>query len=152
MHTRDTKRWAVLTWVAAGLLMAGCGETSISTTQLSGANEVPPVTGTSATGAATATLEDDKLIVSGSFSGLTSALTEDAAHVHQAPPGENGGIVFDLNVTPGADGRSGSFTGTRTLNETQRKAFKDGLFYVNIHSMNYPAGEIRGQFSTITSD
>lgn len=154
MHMRDTKRWAVLTWVAAGLLMAGCGSSSISTTELKGSNEVPPVTSTSASGTANATLDGDELTVSGTFSGLSSALHEvsgSAAHVHQAAPGANGDIVFNLTVTPGADAKSGSFSGSKTLNDTQQKAFKDGLFYVNIHTDNNPTGEIRGQFGTITN-
>jgi hypothetical protein len=152
MHIRDTKRWAVLTSMVAGLLLASCGGSSVSTTQLQGTNEVPP-TSSSATGTATATLDGDDLTVTGSFSGLSSALHEvsgSAAHVHQAAAGQNGDIVFNLDVTPGADSRSGTFSGKKTLNDTQKTAFKDGLFYVNIHSENFPMGEIRGQFSNVT--
>ncbi len=150
MHTRFTKRWAVLTWVGAGLLgLIGCGnQTDVATTQLSGANEVPAVT-TSASGTATATLDGDELEVTGTFSGLGSALQEvsgSSIHVHNAPAGQNGPIVFNLIVTVGADGRTGSFTGTQKLNNEQQRAFRDGLLYVNVHTVNYMGGEIRGQF------
>ncbi|WP_395837540.1 CHRD domain-containing protein [Archangium violaceum] len=147
MHTRDMKRWGVLTLLGAGLLgVVGCGESYVSTTQLSGANEVPPVT-TSASGTASATLDGDELSVSGTFSGLSSPLHEESgssAHVHQAPPGENGGIVFNLSVTS-----DGNFSGTKKLTDAEKEAFKAGRFYVNVHSENHKTGEIRGQFASI---
>jgi hypothetical protein len=154
MHMRYTMRWgAVLSLVGAGLLaLAGCGEDKlVATTQLSGANENPPVTATSATGTATATLDGDELTVNGTFSNLSSDLQEvsgSAAHVHQAPVGQNGPIVFNLTVTVGADNRTGSYTGTKTLSPDEQDAFKAGEFYVNVHSVNYMGGEIRGQFSS----
>ena len=150
MQTRDTKRWTVLTLVGAGLLaLAGCGAPYVATTQMSGANENPPVTGTTSSGTATATLDGDELTVTGTFSGLSSDLQEvagSAAHVHQAAMGANGPVVFSLTVTAGAGGRTGSFTGTRSLSGDEQKAFKDGLFYVNVHTVNYMGGEVRGQF------
>jgi len=151
MHTRYMPRQAVLMLLGAGLLgLTGCGKDSyVSTTQLSGANEVPPVT-TSATGTANATLEGEELSVSGTFGGLSSALHEvagSAAHVHNAPPGENGGIVFNLTVAA-----NGSFSGTRKLNDAEQEAFKAGRFYVNIHTANYMQGEIRGQFTSIRGE
>ncbi|QRK12036.1 CHRD domain-containing protein [Archangium violaceum] len=146
---REMKRWGVLTLLGAGLLgLVGCGESHVSTTQLSGANEVPPVT-TSASGTASATLDGDELSVSGTFSGLSSPLYEEsgsAAHVHQAPPGENGGIVFNLTVSG-----DGAFSGTKKLTDAEQEAFKAGRFYVNVHTENHPTGEIRGQFSTTIS-
>jgi hypothetical protein len=153
MHMRHTMRWgAVLTLVGTGLLaLTGCGETLVATTQLSGANEVPPVTATSATGTATATLDGDELTVNGTFSGLGSDLQEvsgSAAHVHRAAVGQNGPILFNLTVTAGADRRTGSYTGTKTLNSDERDAFKAGELYVNVHSVNYMGGEIRGQFAS----
>lgn len=151
MHTRDTKRWTVLGVLGAGLLaLAGCGAKSyVATTQLSGANEVPAVT-TNATGIATATLEGDKLTVTGTFSGLQSNLqvapgTMSAAHVHQGAQGTTGAPILDLTITT-SDQRNGSYTGTKDLTDEQQEAFKDGLLYVNVHTVNNPGGEIRGQF------
>ncbi|PTL79823.1 CHRD domain-containing protein [Vitiosangium sp. GDMCC 1.1324] len=157
MHTRNTKHWVVLTWVAAGLLgLAGCGnDTFVSTTELKGANEVPAVT-TSASGTANATLDGDTLTVTGNYSGLSSALHEvsgSAAHVHQAATGENGPILFNLTVTPSAaDSRNGTFNGSKNLNDTEKQAFKDGLLYVNVHTEANQSGEIRGQFSLVKAE
>ncbi|MFY0526349.1 CHRD domain-containing protein [Archangium gephyra] len=157
MHTRKTNRWTVLGMLGAGLLvLAGCGGQSyVATTQLSGANEVPPVT-TNANGVATATLDGDKLTVTGTFSGLQSNLQEvsgtgSAAHVHQAAQGTNGPVVFSLGVTT-SEQRNGSYTGTKNLSKEEQEAFKGGLFYVNVHSVNAPGGEIRGQLIPTESD
>lgn len=150
MHMREMKRWGVLTLLGAGLMgLVGCGKSYVSTTQLAGANEVPAVT-TSASGTASATLDGDELSVSGTFSGLSSSLYEEsgsAAHVHQAPPGENGGIVFNLTISG-----DGSFNGTKKLSDAEQEAFKAGRFYVNVHTENHKTGEIRGQFATIISN
>ncbi len=151
MHMRDTKRWAVLAVLGAGLLgMTGCGKSSVSTTQLSGNNEVPAVT-TTASGTANATLDGDELSVSGTYSGLSSALFEvsgSSAHVHNAPTGENGPIVFNLTV----NASNGSFSGTKTLTDSEKDAFAAGRFYVNIHTENHNGGELRGQFSNIVEE
>jgi hypothetical protein len=153
MHTRDTKRWTVLGVLGAGLLaLAGCGSKSwVATTQLSGANEVPPTSvPTTTMGIATAKLEGDKLTINGTFSGLQSNLqvapgTQSAAHVHQGAPGNNGAPILDLSITT-TDERNGSYTGTKDLSDAEQKAFKDGLLYINVHTSGHPTGEIRGQF------
>jgi hypothetical protein len=132
--------------VAFSLWLTGCGTTEADT-NLQGGEEVPPVT-TGAEGTANAELDGDELTVTGSFAGLSSDLMEvagSAAHVHSAPRGQNGGIVFNLQVTT-TDNRSGTFRGTRTLTDSEKEAFENGDFYVNVHSMNFPAGELRGQF------
>ncbi|MCY1073700.1 CHRD domain-containing protein [Archangium lansingense] len=148
---RDTKRWAVLAVLGAGLLgMTGCGKSSVSTTTLKGENEVPPVT-TTASGTANATLDGDELSVNGTFSGLSSALHEvsgSSAHVHNEAVGANGPIVFNLTV----NASNGSFSGTKKLTDSEKDAFEAGRFYVNIHTMNHNEGEIRGQFSSILDE
>lgn len=114
---------------------------------LTGAQEVPSVD-TTATGEGTATLDDNQLTLEGSFEGLSSDLREvegSSAHIHEAPAGENGPIVFNLDVTPGADNRSGTFEGTFDLTDEQVSAFEDGRYYVNVHTETFPGGEIRGQ-------
>jgi len=137
----------VLAAVAAGLLLlTGCGSDKAEAT-LTGAEEVPAVT-TSATGNVTAELDGDDLKVDGTFSGLSSDLAPvagSAAHVHKAEKGVSGPILFNLNVTPNADGRSGTFSATATLSDADKDAFRDGLLYVNVHTTNNPGGEIRAQ-------
>ncbi|HEX8433927.1 CHRD domain-containing protein [Archangium sp.] len=153
MHTRHTKRWgAVLTLVGAGLLtLAGCGSNPfVATTSLTGGNEVPAVT-TNAGGTATATLDGDELTVTGAFNGLGSELfnvSGSPAHVHQGAAGTAGPVVFSLTVTS-TDKRNGTFTTTQELSAEQVQDFKNGLYYVNVHSMNNQGGEIRGQLIPI---
>lgn len=115
---------------------------------LSGDQEVPPNNST-ATGDATITLQDGELIISGSFSGLSSALHEvsgSSVHLHEQVEGQNGPIVFSLDVNVGSDGRSGFFTLPPTeLREGQINDLLTGQYYLNIHTENYTGGEIRGQ-------
>jgi hypothetical protein len=150
-------RQAVLTLLGAGLLgLIGCGgKPYVATVQLSGANEVPPVT-TNASGVATATLDGNELTITGTFSALQSNVqvasgTDSAAHIHQGAAGTKGGVVFDLAITT-TDQRNGSYTGTKELTREQQEAFKSGLFYVNVHTVNNPTGEIRGQLVPVAND
>jgi hypothetical protein len=139
-------RLAVPGLVACALWLTGCGGNKQAEATLSGAQEVPPTT-TQATGTVTAELDGDELAIVGSFTDLSSDLfpvSGSAAHVHNAPAGQNGGIVFNLEIST-TDNRSGVFTGSKTLNDEEKDAFKDGNLYVNIHSVNFNGGEIRGQ-------
>ena len=146
MRTGMLARLAVPGLMVCALWLAGCGTTKADTT-LTGSQEVPPVT-TGAQGTATAELDGDELTVTGSFSNLSSDLNPvagSAAHVHNAPEGQTGGIVFNLEVTS-TDNRSGTFRGSKTLSDEEKDLFEDGNFYVNVHSVNFPMGELRGQF------
>jgi uncharacterized protein (TIGR03118 family) len=71
------------------------------------------------------------------FSGLSS--TETDAHLHgPAAANENGAIIFAL---PGGQVRDfGNQLSTQRLLDLSR-----GLLYVDVHSVNFPDGEIRGQ-------
>jgi hypothetical protein len=121
-------------------LSASC----LTVTHLTGAQEVPP-NGSTATGVGTTSLSDDEtmLFVDLNFTGLGSNAT--AAHIHgPAPAGTNAGVLFGLTGLPSAT--SGSIpTQSFALTPTQLQQYKDGLFYFNIHSVNFPGGEIRGQ-------
>jgi plastocyanin len=111
---------------------------------LSGGQEVPPV---AAAATATAFLGAD--FVSGSvagtmtFSGLTSNAT--AAHIHNAAAGSNGPILIPF--TGGAGATSGIWFISGTLTTPQLAALRAGLLYANIHSENFPSGEIRAQIT-----
>lgn len=145
MQRRTLARLAVTGLVACALWLTGCGDKEADAT-LTGGEEVPPVT-TEAEGAANAKLDGNNLTVTGSFANLTSDLflvAGSSAHVHNAPEGQNGPIVFNLEVTS-SDNRSGTFRGTRTLTDEEREQFENGDFYVNVHTVNFTTGEIRGQ-------
>jgi len=77
------------------------------------------------------------------YSGLATAPI--GAHFH--------GPVSYLGLTPeenapiqvGTPGSLGSpFHGVAKIDETQAKDLKDGRWYFNLHSKQFPAGEIRG--------
>jgi Cu/Zn superoxide dismutase len=112
---------------------------------LTGAQQVPPVV-SSGTGTGTVLLNaaEDQITVNMSFSGLTSNAT--MAHIHgPAAAGANAGVLFDFTaVTPNAT--SGSIPEqTFAITPTQVAQLKAGLFYFNIHTINFGGGEIRGQ-------
>ncbi|WP_457853330.1 5'-nucleotidase C-terminal domain-containing protein [Synechocystis salina] len=119
-----------------------------------------PVIDTPATGLVNASLSGMNLIVTGSFSDLTSALFDtspdgvdsegnaiDSIHIHRAPTGSNGPIVRSLSVRPDNTGLNGSFGGIFTLTEEEVTAAQNGELYVNIHTNNNPSGELRGQLN-----
>lgn len=126
------------------------------TAALSGAEQVPPVD-TDANGTAAATLDDagTTLTLSGSYTGLSSALQEvggSAAHIHEAPRGENGPVVVPLTITPDeTDPLSGTFSGTATVGEGEGQLAPETLaangYYINIHTVDNPDGELRGQIT-----
>jgi len=80
--------------------------------------------------------------VSGSVT--TTGIAGTAAHIHLAAPGRNGPVIVPLNKT--GDNVWSVPPGIR-LNDAQYEAFKLGNLYVNVHSANNPAGEIRGQIT-----
>jgi uncharacterized repeat protein (TIGR01451 family) len=111
---------------------------------LTGAQETPPNNST-ATGRASLVLSPDEKTarVSLVFSGLSSGQTD--AHIHgPAVPGVSAPPVFPLPL-----GQISDFS--ITLSPSQVQDLKNGLFYVNVHSSNFPAGEIRGQFASSLS-
>lgn len=121
-------------------------ETGSSAITLSGAQEVPAVE-TAATGTVTSTLSGTMLMVAGEFSGLSSPLMEVAGtpgHVHQAPAGENGDVIFPLTVSS-TDGMSGTLSLSTELTPEQLAAYNAGKFYVNLHTEMHGGGELRGQ-------
>jgi hypothetical protein len=98
--------------------------------------EVPP-SGTSGTGTGTFDLVANTLSFNITFMNLSSA--EQAAHIHgPAAPGTNAPILFPL---PAGNPKIGVWN----YPESRERQLTDGLMYVNIHSANFPAGEIRGQ-------
>jgi uncharacterized repeat protein (TIGR01451 family) len=117
---------------------------ALFTANLTAAQETPP---TNSTGAGTATIllspDETTARVSLNFSGLTSAETD--AHIHgPAAPGVVGVILFPLPTGNVSDFQI-SLTPTDVAN------LKNGQLYVNVHTTNFPNGEIRGQFGSSAS-
>lgn len=115
-----------------------------------GSNEVPPIDSTG-WGTVLAEVNGNQAVLSGSFSGLSSAVAVDiagGAHIHQAPAGTNGSVLVPLFSQLSADSLSGVFIPDSNLFDAGENSLMDlwqaGL-YVNIHSQNYTSGELRGQ-------
>jgi Cu/Zn superoxide dismutase len=111
---------------------------------LTGAQQVPPVS-TAGTGIGTVLLNtaETQITVNMSFTGLTS--NANAAHIHgPAAVGSNAAVLFPFTSVPAAT--SGSIPQqTFAITAGQVTDLKAGNFYFNIHSDNFPGGEIRGQ-------
>jgi len=105
---------------------------------LNGAAEVPPVT-TSATASGQFTVLPDRT-VSGSIK--ISGMVPTMAHIHEAAVGKNGPAIITLSKSP--DDSYAVPAGAR-LSEAQYKSYAAGNLYVNVHSAQYPDGEIRAQ-------
>jgi len=118
---------------------------------LEGAQEVPPIDASS-DGRVHVTYDGAYTIyVSGTFNNLESDLNTELAgggHIHLGAKGENGPVIFPLDIRLAADRRNAEFLPQNNkfvLNREQLAAlFTEGL-YVNIHSLVNVPGEIRGQ-------
>jgi hypothetical protein len=111
---------------------------------LTGAAERPTPVATAATGTATLSLNDvtGAWTLTGSFSGLSSGANN--AHIHGAADANNvASALVTLTFPNGAT--SGTLTGSGTFTAAQMGQLAGQLFYVNVHSGNFPNGEIRGQ-------
>ena len=135
---------AALTMVA--LLLSGCaymermgiGGKKSATAELTGAQEVPPVS-TNASGKSTITVADDKT-VSGAV--IVTGMTPTVAHIHRGAMGKNGPPIVPLAKE--SDNTFKVPANTR-LTDEQYAAYKAGDLYINVHSASHPNGEIRVQ-------
>lgn len=141
--------------VTAGLALASLSSVAVAQTTLtaflSGAQEVPPVS-TPASGFGSVVLNQARtqITVNLSFSNLTSRMT--VAHIHEAPPGVNGPIRFDLGplIVLSNEGRNGTLTNAVfAVTMAQAQALLAGNMYFNVHSQQFPPGEIRGQLNVV---
>lgn len=108
---------------------------------LSGDDEVPPVD-TDASGVARFTLSGDTL----SFEVAVWAIDNiTAAHIHLGAPGSNGGVVFPLYMGAGTFDPDNPVSGDLTLTPENVADLLAGDYYVNVHTTEFPGGEIRGQ-------
>ncbi|AEB11626.1 CHRD domain-containing protein [Marinithermus hydrothermalis] len=126
------------------LFASANGDRMVVSAELSPSQVVPEVM-SNATGKVVAVLEGNLLVVGGTYEGLSSDVAtriRGGAHIHQAAAGENGPIAFELNVSGGTEG---TFSGAFVLTDDQVAAFKNGEFYVQIHTEQYNPGELRGQ-------
>lgn len=123
--------------VAVTAAPAAFAQTTTYTADLTPAAVVPP-TESSGSGSADITLDPEAMTVSwtATVDGLTGDPT--AAHIHgPAAPGENAAPMVDMS--------GNLMEGSAEVTEEQVSALQDGMAYVNVHTAEYPDGEIRGQ-------
>jgi uncharacterized protein (TIGR03118 family) len=107
-------------------------------TQLTGAKVVPSVS-TPAIGLGVGRIQfDNSIRFSLSLKDLSSAQT--AAHIH-GPATLTGGNAPVLVTLPTGDFREVQVV----LTTQQNRDLRDGLLYLDVHTVNHPDGEIRGQ-------
>jgi len=158
-------------WSLTGLAGLNYGATITFSAALSAANENPP-TASPGTGLTTVSFDTltQLLSINITFSGLTTPTT--AAHIHCciAPPG-NAGVAttvpafpgFPLGVTSGTYNMALDMTQASSYNPAFVTAnggtvasaeavfvtgFTNGMTYLNIHTAQFPGGEIRGFLET----
>jgi len=142
-----------MTWLfaaAAALMLAGCetvrdkmpdwmpGSGAVSV-NLTGAEEVPPVS-TSGSGSGSFRLAEDGTITG---SVTTKGVPGTMAHIHQGAKGQNGPVIVPLTK----NGDTYSVPAGRKLTAAQLQAFKAGNTYVNVHTARHKGGEVRGQLT-----
>jgi len=106
---------------------------------LDGLQEVPP-NASPATGLAVVDYDDASNLLQWnvSYQGLLGTFT--AAHFHgPALPGQNAGVRVGLTIGPSP------MVGSATITDAFETELLGGLWYLNLHSSQFPGGEIRGQ-------
>ena len=134
---------------AAIALVSGCGMMPgpsspliALTTQMRGANEVPP-NPSNAIGQVDAVFNKETSVLRWqlSYSGLSGPAT--AGHFHgPALVGANAGVSL-----PFTGAITSPMSGQATLTAVQAADLLAGRWYANIHTARYPGGEIRGQMT-----
>ena len=146
MMTRHTVLRSAFAASLVALAVAGCGDMrpsqklDIFEATLNGAQEVPPVA-TGGTGQAEVQYNNNtgRITWKVTYSGLSGGAA--AGHIHgPAAAGQNAGVVIPF-ATVGTQ----PISGESALTLAQYADLAAGLYYVNIHTPNFPGGEIRGQ-------
>ncbi len=142
-------RLAAITGLIAALSVFSAAPASAATvtlyTVMTGAAERPTPNNSPATGDATVYVYDDNTVcVVLRVSNLTSPVT--GAHIHIGGPSEAGPVVMPLN--PPVNGFS--YTCSRVSAQlAQGLRTNPGAYYVNVHTTQFPGGEIRGQLRAV---
>ena len=118
---------------------------------LAGINANPEAKKTDAGGFLMYEMCDGSLTATGSFADLESDFAANIAggsHIHFGDAANSGPIVFSLNADVDGDLRSGTYAAADNefeLSEEQSEALMAGEYYFNLHTVDNPSGEIRGQ-------
>ena len=120
---------------------------------LSGRNEVPP-NDSEASGFGSFTLSKDsngryEIKYDIQIENLEGAILEgrNGSHIHQGGPNENGSVLKTIffNTDGKSSGKWTTNDQSEPLTEEDVFYFKNGLTYLNVHTTEFPGGEIRSQ-------
>ena len=137
--------FSVLLLVPLGAQNAFATQFSCSANML-GTNEVPQ-NASPGTGTLTGTYDDTTKQLSWNISWSGLVAPEIAMHFHApAPPGMNAGVQLDVGAISGLVSPS---IGNAIIGAGLEADLLVGLSYINLHTTNFPGGEIRGQVSCI---
>ena len=158
-----------LTLVLAGATIAvASGSRFTMHARLTGYEEVPALS-SPARGTFRATTDDDSITYTLTYSGFPTPVLQ--SHIHFGQKGVAAGVAIFLCTnlgngpagTPACPSPSGTVTRTVTAADVVGPAgqgisagefaeviaaIRAGVTYANVHSQQYPPGEIRGQIST----
>lgn len=111
-----------------------------------GAKEIPANTSTgTATISGTYNKASNSLSYTINWTGLTGNLA--AAHFHgPASATETAGPLVDITI--GTNGTSGMASNTVTVTDAFESALLDGKIYYNLHTVQFPNGQVRSQVAT----
>ena len=126
--------FAALSLAACAGTMSGGNTVNVN---LSGAQEVPPVSAPGS-GSGSFTIGED-----GSVTGsvTTSGVEGLMAHIHMGARGSNGPVIVPLTKS----GDTYTAPPGAKLNDAQMQALKAGNLYVNVHTARNKGGEVRAQ-------
>lgn len=124
---------------ALALAAVSAGTKTLTTTML-GSNEVPKGA-PRGSGKAVITLNAGTRKVCWTFSNLKGISKVSASHIHKAPKGKSGNVVVPFFA--GALKTKGCVKAAKSIITAIER--RPSGYYVNIHTMRYPAGAIRGQ-------
>lgn len=114
---------------------------------LTGAQEMPAVTtSASALGIFTLSQNQEKLKFRVTLAGLSSSIT--GAHFHTGAAGTSGPVVVGLLPYVTGNVIEGEIVPTAAF----LTSLSQGQIYINVHTINNPGGEIRGQLSFETQN
>jgi len=142
---KNTVLYIVLTLLTVLALTSIAAGGLTFTTTLTGAAEVPVPGDPDGTGTATITLFPSTSMICWEIqvSGIT--LPAGAAHIHEAPVGVPGPVEVTLSPPDASGFASGC---TSVDREEIVEILRDpDIYYVNVHTSDYPGGALRGQLS-----
>lgn len=158
LSLRTTARAFLLSSLALGLTACDSDPQEKYVAELRGSNEVPGNTST-ATGRVVLLVSRDASYAEYSVevNGLSGGIQ--GGHFHRGAAGTNGSVVLSFFFNSVGQPANGVNPGTtdleinkaigRTVNKTQLDAIladlRAGNIYANVHTPNFPGGEVRGQ-------